>query len=141
MSFSPIWINWEKSKKIFIVLIINIPDQTFITIPYYKILLFICCFNTSSFWCICYSSVCKTDRSLTTRTIRHGTASNQVLFQDLHSCQFFLEMTTLLTPPYVDNDIYNVDLQSHIANAVFEKLRTRAQIKIVFGYAISINYK
>lgn len=50
-------------------------------------------------------------------------------------------MTSLLTPPYVDNDIYNVDLQSHIANAVFEKLRTRAQIKIVFGYAISINYK
>ena len=60
----------------------------------------------------------KTDRCFVTRLDEHGSRHDQPMFQHLVNCQQFLEELSILNLPISDNNIPEVELNSHIMNAV-----------------------
>ena len=60
----------------------------------------------------------KTDRCFVTRLDEHGSRHDQPMFQHLINCQQFLEELSILNLPISDNNIPEVELNSHIMNAV-----------------------
>ena len=64
----------------------------------------------------------KTDRCFVTRFDEHGNRRDQPMFQHLVNCQLFLEELSILNLPISDNNITEVELNSHIMNAVYHNL-------------------
>ena len=64
----------------------------------------------------------KTDRCFVTRFDEHGSRHDQPMFQYLVNCQLFLEELSILNLPISDNNITEVELNSHIMNAVYHNL-------------------
>ena len=60
----------------------------------------------------------KTDRCFVTRLDEHGSRHDQPMFQHLVNCQQFIEELSILNLPISDNNIPEVELNSHIMNAV-----------------------
>ena len=60
----------------------------------------------------------KTDRCFVTRLDEHGSRHDQPMFQHLVNCQQFLEELSILNLPISDNIIPEVELNSHIMNAL-----------------------
>ena len=60
----------------------------------------------------------KTDRWFVTRLDEHGSRHDQPIFQHLVNCQQFLEELSILNLPISDNNITEVELNSHIMNPV-----------------------
>ena len=60
----------------------------------------------------------KTDRRFVTRLDEHGSRHDQAIFQHLVNFQQFLEELSILNLPISDNNIPEVELNSHIINAV-----------------------
>ena len=60
----------------------------------------------------------KTDRCFVTRLDEHGSRHDQPMFQHLGTCQQFLEELSILNLPISDNNIPEVELNSHIMNVV-----------------------
>ena len=60
----------------------------------------------------------KTDQCFVTRLHEHGSRHDQSMFQHLVNCQHFLEELSILNLPISDNIIPEVELNSHIMNAV-----------------------
>ena len=59
-----------------------------------------------------------TDQCFVTRLDEHGSQYDQPMFQHLVNCQQFLEELSILNLPTSDNNIPEVELNSHIMNAV-----------------------
>ena len=60
----------------------------------------------------------KADRCFVTRLDEHGSRHDQPIFQHLVNCQQFLEELSILNMPASDSNIPEVELNSHIMNAV-----------------------
>ena len=62
----------------------------------------------------------KTDRCVIKRLNEHSNRSDQPMFQHLQHFETFLETITLYQLPDIDTDVSTVNLQAHIANAVYD---------------------
>ena len=63
----------------------------------------------------------KTDQCFANRLDEHGSRHDQPMFQHLVNCPQFLEELSIHNLPISDNNSSEVELNSHIMNAVYHK--------------------